>query len=148
METLIIPRNSWNDAIKGVKKGSRNTMLFLIIASRIRVSQTHDVKYSEYQSITGRRLNNFQEIRGKITEAHHKKPPSKSYLHVPLWFFKIPMKNTFELKVAHYKITQDHDRGYSKKYRYDFKQFCDKYEVKNNKDSRYKFNQLIPFTNS
>ena len=143
MKTLIIPRNTWSIAISGIKKGSRGTMLYLLLGSRIRVSQTFDVKYSEYKSITGKRLNNYKVVREKMLELHQIHPPSKSYIHVPVSFFKIPLKNTFELKVAHYKITQDHDRGYSKKYRYDFDQFCKKYEIPNNKDSKYKFNQLI-----
>lgn len=99
------------------------------------------LKHSEYLSHTGTNLNQFQKLKDKITQYLDKDTKSgKSYIHFDPQILKIPIKNTFELKVNHYVMTKKHD---SKNPKYDFEEFAEKYEIPQSRQNKYKFKKLI-----
>lgn len=136
----MIPRSHWDIARNAIITKKKLTHLFLLLSSK-RLANAPPVTSTEYRQWTGRRLNRFKESVKKIEEQLDKIPQSKSYIRVPDKFFKIPLKNTFELLVIHYVVTKNHDSKMRNKYF--FQEFAERYGVNPTRQNKYKFNKII-----
>lgn len=110
----------------------------------VRAKKTFTLK--EYKEVTGtvgifKKISFNAQIHA-IYERYLKAPKTKSYIHIPIWYFRIPLKSKFKKKVAHYKVTKDHDAS-KRGAKYLFSEFAEKYGVKVNRDFRYKFKKII-----
>jgi len=141
-KNLIIAKNNWELVVHIID--TKEAMLYLIITSRAKIRIPKAVSYQKYKDITNKRMNNFRQSCTEVLEwikiKDHK--PSKSYIKVPLWYFKIPLKNKYELLVAHYYITKIHyaSREYP---RFDYDEFCFKYKLEPTRKLKTKFKKYI-----
>jgi hypothetical protein len=141
-EKLIIATNNWELLVKIIDK--KEAMLYLIIASRAKIGIPKKISYQQYKDITNKHMNNFRQCYNEVVEclkySDHK--PSKNYIKVPLWYFKIPLKNKYELLVAHYYITKIH-YAFRKYPRFDYDEFCLKYKLESTRKLKAKFKKHI-----
>lgn len=146
-KNLIIATNNWELVVHIID--NKEAMLYLIITSRARIGIPKTVSYQKYKDITNKRMNNFRQSCAEVLEwiklKEHK--PSKNYIKVPLWYFQIPLKNKYELLVAHYYITKIHyaSRNYPK---FDYDEFSLKYNLEPTRKLKAKFKKhIIHLTN-
>ena len=137
---MIISRNYWDTVPENID--SPRIMLFLIISSRARVHAPLDFAHSEYVDITGKGMNDYRRSYKKIVKTVKDNPPGVSYLNVPEWFFKIGLKNKYELLIAHYYITKLHNskRGSPK---ISYKEFIEKYSIPAHRRLKKKYETII-----
>ena len=143
MEYLFISRKHWDNSIKGIIKKDIALFLFLLMSSRVQVNAPREVSSTEYQETTGHRLREYKKHHEWLLPKMKDGKPQKSFLKIPIYFFTIPLKNTLELKVSHFYISWSLNKDFSKSRNPNFKAFCDKYGVENNKQNKYKFNRII-----
>lgn len=132
------------DNLRDSRRATKNIHLSIIIASQIRSFGGVDVTPSQYKKITGRPLypNSPKKIQGvtqSLTQTGANMTKKSRYIKIPEWYLQIPLKNTFELKVAHYKISVNAMN--SSKYK--FEVFCSQYNVTPSRKNKWKFNKLI-----
>jgi hypothetical protein len=141
-KNLIIATNNWELVVQIID--DKEAMLYLIITSRMRVGAPKKISHQQYKNITNKRINNFQQNYAEVLKwvAIKEHKPSKNYIKVPLWYFQIPLKNKYELLVAHYYITKIHyaSRNYPK---FDYDEFCLKYKLKPTRKLKTKFKKHI-----
>ena len=137
---MIISKNYWDSVPDNID--SPRIMLFLIVSSRARVHAPLDFTHSEYVDITGKGLNDYRKSYKKIVKTVKDNPPGVSYLNVPEWFFKIGLKNKYELLIAHYYITKMHNskKGSPK---ISYKDFIEKYNIPTQRRIKQKYDKII-----
>ena len=115
-----------------------------MIASQIKSFGGVDITPAKYKEITGRPLypNTPKQIQGvaqTLIQSGIEMTKKSRYVKVPKWFLQISLKNTFELKVAHYKISVN--AMHSSKYKFEI--FCSQYNVTPTRKNKWKFNKTI-----
>ena len=141
------PLDVWllvKENLKDPKRPTKNIHLSIIIASQIRSFGGVDITPSQYREITGRSLypsspKKIQGVTQTLTKTGVNMTRKSRYIKVPEWFLRIPLKNTFELKVAHYKVSIN---GMNSS-RYKFEVFCSQYNVTPTRKNKWKFNKIL-----
>lgn len=142
---MMFPRSSWELVKKWLIANHSNTQyshLLLILTSQKLTFGRFDLNGEQYKRITGKELRSSSEKIQKVQRAiksWNLKISKREYIHIPKEYLKIPLKNTFELKVMHYLYTVRSMGG--KKHR--FETFCKQYEVRPTRQNRYKFRKIV-----
>ena len=140
---MMVSRKNWEIYREAI--GKSNSSLFLIMASRQFVHAPKEITHTEYVGFTDKRLNKFKDSRikvAKVLAAQKEKNKKTSYINFDKSILRIPIKNTFEIKVHHYAETKKHDAK-PRSPTYDFQEFCKKYKITQNRKNKHKFNKII-----
>jgi hypothetical protein len=137
-DKILVPAEYWEVVFPITPR----VMLFLILSSKAMLKLDLDLSYKEYIKLTENRLNNYRRSYIRIIKTVTENPPKKVYIKVPLWFFKIGLKNKYELLIAHYYITKIHNskRGSPK---LSYKDFIEKYNIPTQRRIKQKYEAII-----